>query len=458
MIAAAMTPWLLLLLLAGAGAGAGAGVGVGGHRMPTFEDNAVITLVTGRQSGYAYGALALGESLRLTGSRLRRIAMVTPDVDQDSRRLLQLLWELADVEPILCADRSAHFPAGALGSKDDHSADVQQDSKRFETTCTKFHAWTFTQFDRVLFMDSDLVILSSIDDALYGYSNASFVAAPECFPPDTINSGFMVFTPSLDTFAFLMRSNAEKGSAEGGDQGIYSEYLCPDWFFADRDDKNCGKLPWKFNVEAQYYVLYKNYLALYQLGPLKVIHYINGGKPWKTLFFDYNIDTVPRTTMIDQLSSESYVESHMYWRYLFLRASGLEPPPRSIYYDKWEDVTSRKGVFSGLGLPLFVGDLYELNNELTQSETMSDGESRNSGSVKNYQRRSEKNKNRNLKHDEAVDGAEAPAAKEKAPRRRRRSSKADRADDRGSASASTAAASAPERKRKQKKRKKIPHR
>lgn len=126
-------------------------------------------------------------------------------------------------------------------------------------------------------MDSDLVVLDSIDDAIYEYSNASFVAAPECFPPDTINSGFMVFTPSLDTFAFLVEMNENHGSAEGGDQGIYSVYLCPDWFFSDRSDKKCGKLPWKYNVEAQYYLLYKNYLALYQMDKMKVIHYINDG-------------------------------------------------------------------------------------------------------------------------------------------------------------------------------------
>ena len=37
-----------------------------------------------------------------------------------------------------------------------------------------------------------MLVVGSIDDAIYGFSNASLVAAPETFPPDTFNSGFMV--------------------------------------------------------------------------------------------------------------------------------------------------------------------------------------------------------------------------------------------------------------------------
>ena len=47
---------------------------------------------------------------------------------------------------------------------------------RWSTTCTKFNAWSFTEFDRVIFMDSDMLVVGEIDDALYGFSNASFVA------------------------------------------------------------------------------------------------------------------------------------------------------------------------------------------------------------------------------------------------------------------------------------------
>lgn len=116
---------------------------------PTFQNNAVVTLVTGHNSGYAYGAVSLGESLKLHRSKLHRVAMVTPDVDVESRQLIELLWDIVDVDPIYCHDRSAHLPAGVLPStKQGYGEGLRQDMKRFETTCTKFHAWTFMEYDR----------------------------------------------------------------------------------------------------------------------------------------------------------------------------------------------------------------------------------------------------------------------------------------------------------------------
>ena len=47
---------------------------------------------------------------------------------------------------------------------------------RWKHTCTKFRAWQLTQFKRVVFMDSDMLVISSIDHALYDFSNASFAA------------------------------------------------------------------------------------------------------------------------------------------------------------------------------------------------------------------------------------------------------------------------------------------
>lgn len=59
--------------------------------------------------------------------------------------------------------------------------------QRWSATCTKFAAWTLTQFDRIIFIDADTLVVGPIDDALYGFSNASLAAAPETFPPDTFN-------------------------------------------------------------------------------------------------------------------------------------------------------------------------------------------------------------------------------------------------------------------------------
>lgn len=274
--------------------------------------------------------------------------MITPDVSEQERELIKLRWEIVEVEPVECYHKyKKQFQQVNL-----YPEEVQLDMMRWKHACTKFAAWKFIEYDRIIFMDSDTIVLNSIDDAI-NYSNASLVAAPECFPPDTFNSGFLVLTPSIKTFNHLVDIGNKYGSAEGGDQGMLNNYYCSNWFKANDDDPLCGKLPWTYNVEAQYYETYKNYRLLYDMEPMKVIHYINDGKPWKTLMFDYNIDKIPKTPMIETLSSESYVASHMYWRYCFLRATKLSPPLKSIYYDKFEDVINKKGIFEKLSEPFF---------------------------------------------------------------------------------------------------------
>jgi len=318
------------------------------------DNTALVTLVTGSNSGYEYGAVALGESLKMVGSKLRRIVLVTPDVTEHGRTLLELAWEVREVEPISC-NQQFHPSVSSHSSTGDG---MKSDLARWDSACTKFQIWRMVEFERLIFMDSDTIVTAPIDDAMWGYSNASLAAAPEVFPPDTFNSGFLVITPSIATHRHLLRMNKKFGSLEGGDQGVLVNYLCPSWYSAAPDDPHCGRIPWFFNVEAQYFLLYKTYRTGYGLSAMRMIHYINDGKPWKTLMFDMNPGQygTQRPSMIQQLSEDGYVESHMYWRYCFLRATGQERPTSSIYYKQWSDVTARKGAFARISLPLYDED------------------------------------------------------------------------------------------------------
>jgi alpha-N-acetylglucosamine transferase len=94
------------------------------------------------------------------------------------------------VEPVYCNHKQNLNPA----EYDLNGESYQAGLKRWSATCTKFQAWGLIQYKRVIFMDSDTLVVKPIDDALYGFSNASFVAAPETFPPDNFNSGVMVFS------------------------------------------------------------------------------------------------------------------------------------------------------------------------------------------------------------------------------------------------------------------------
>lgn len=179
------------------------------------DKNAIVTLVTGPSSGYASGAIALGQSIIDVGSKLRRIVMVTPDVDEKVRSSMKHIWEVYEVQPISCNHKSNLDPKLFDLNGEKYKAGIQ----RWSATCTKFAAFSLTQFDRIIFMDSDMLVVSPIDDAIYGFSNASFLASPETFPPDNFNSGFLVLNPSKANFDKIMKLNKEVGSAEGGDQG-----------------------------------------------------------------------------------------------------------------------------------------------------------------------------------------------------------------------------------------------
>ena len=164
---------------------------------------------------------------------------------------MKKVWEVLEVKPVGCKHK---IDESVTGDKYDLKGEAYQAGlARWKTTCTKFAAWTLTQFDRIIFMDSDMLVVGNIDDALYGFSNASLVASPETFPPDTFNSGFMVLNPSTSTYKKLLELNEIVGSAEGGDQGVFNNGLCPHWFSAPPDDPDCGRLPWLFNVEVAHY-------------------------------------------------------------------------------------------------------------------------------------------------------------------------------------------------------------
>ena len=179
--------------------------------------------------------MTLGQSLIDVGNTWDRIALVTADVTESERIQISYAWELVEIETVLC-----NFKGQT------HNNGIEKWSK----TCTKFHAWEFTQYQRVIFMDSDLLVISSIDDVVSLYSDVDFLAAPESFPPDTFNSGFMVIKPSADGFEKLLELNERVGSVEGGDQSVLNDGLCPNWHYSESNSQ-CGRIPWIYNVPAE---------------------------------------------------------------------------------------------------------------------------------------------------------------------------------------------------------------
>lgn len=181
------------------------------------------------------------------------------------------------------------------------------------------------EYARVIFMDSDTLVTGPIDDALWGYSNASFAAAPETFPPDTFNAGFMVLTPSTQTFDKLLELNSRVGSNEGGDQGVLNNGLCPQWFTAGPNDPDCGRLPWLFNVEVVQYDEYNTLRKMQGLRQSSVMHFVSDGKPWTVLLYEYHKEMQQYIDPSTLKMLGKQAGSHMLWREKYFRATGLPP-------------------------------------------------------------------------------------------------------------------------------------
>ena len=62
---------------------------------------------------------------------------------------------------------------------------------------SKLLMWNMVQYHKIVYLDSDLLVLSSIDDL---FERPQLSAVPDTLPPDKFNSGLMVLQPSRATF------------------------------------------------------------------------------------------------------------------------------------------------------------------------------------------------------------------------------------------------------------------
>lgn len=83
-------------------------------------------------------------------------------------------------------------------------------------------------------------ILQNCDEL---FDREEFSAAPDVGWPDCFNSGVFVYRPSAEQFAKLTAFAVQKGSFDGGDQGLLNS------FFADWATKDIAhRLPFVYNT------------------------------------------------------------------------------------------------------------------------------------------------------------------------------------------------------------------
>ncbi|KAE9598123.1 hypothetical protein Lal_00003942 [Lupinus albus] len=131
-----------------------------------------------------------------------------------------------------------------------------------EWNYSKLRAWQLTMYDKIIFMDADILLHKNIDD-YFVYPELS--VGPNDY--SIFNSGFMIIEPSQCTFDYMMEKVYKVKPYNGGDQGFLNEVFI--WWH---------RLPWKLNVLKFFIGLRDN--KKHELPEdANSIHYF-GSKPW----------------------------------------------------------------------------------------------------------------------------------------------------------------------------------
>ncbi|KAK4871712.1 hypothetical protein RN001_015836 [Aquatica leii] len=218
-----------------------------------------VTLAT--NDSYSLGALVLAHSLKQVGTAHQLAVLVTPGVTSLMREKLATVFNVVKEVNI-------------LDSRDEANLRLLK-RPELGITFTKLHCWRLTQFEKCVFLDADTMVLANADEL---FDREEFSAAPDVGWPDCFNSGVFVYRPSEETYGKLIQFAIEKGSFDGGDQGLLNLY------FSDWAHKDISKhLPFIYNMCST--ACYSYLPAFKQFGPnIKIIHFIGNTKPWLQYF------------------------------------------------------------------------------------------------------------------------------------------------------------------------------
>ncbi|KAI3869963.1 hypothetical protein MKX03_006425 [Papaver bracteatum] len=202
---------------------------------------AYVTLLHSSEA-YVCGAIALAQSIIQTNSTKDLVILVDNSVSEKSLRGLRKAgWKIKIIGRI----------RSPLAKKNAYN----------KWNYSKLRLWQLTEYDKVMFIDSDLVVLKNIDE-FFEYPQLSAVGNDKVI----FNSGVMLVEPSDCTFESLMKKRYTLKSYNGGDQGFLNEAFT--WWH---------RFPTKLNFLK--FFLNANDAAHELPGSVYAVHYL-GLKPW----------------------------------------------------------------------------------------------------------------------------------------------------------------------------------
>ncbi|MDN2579325.1 glycosyltransferase [Aquibium sp. ELW1220] len=230
--------------------------------------HAYATLVT--NADYARGAAALVRSLKRTGTRAEIVVLHTGGVAPAALAPLEALG-VRLVAAGLLATSDAFNERHAREKLHADAPFTKGRKPAFHTPLDNFvklRLWELEEYERVVFLDADTIVLRSID-RLFSYPE--FSAAPNVCESladfHRLNSGVFVAKPSRSTFAAMLDRLDSPGAFWRRTDQSFLEAFFPDWH----------GLP-VFDNMLQY--VWFNLPELWDWTSVRVIHY-QYEKPWE---------------------------------------------------------------------------------------------------------------------------------------------------------------------------------
>lgn len=235
---------------------------------------------------YAVGAVLVGHMIQKLSCHKKMIVLVSDGVSEMSRQALkQVGYEVHVVEPLDCnwMDRRKNMKERNLGLPGTHM---------------RFHAWNYTQYKKILYVDGDIIPLVSVDELfdLEGEIAASYCARPGIIDP-CFNAGILLFKPSTSHYHGIMDMWTEKSKGKycPNDQVLLWHYYA--------DNGLWTPFPYAYNVRRYLY------------HPLKIYHFACclTKKPWQ-------VKNRPTKQEIDAFNGPITEPEHviiLWWRYFY---------------------------------------------------------------------------------------------------------------------------------------------
>ena len=213
---------------------------------------------------YLIGTLALIQSLKDVRSKYPIVVVVTSNVSSKSLKIL----------------KKKNIDFVQVG-KINISNKVIEDNKKqgyanWSNTFSKLVIFGQTQYKKIVFLDSDMLILKNLD-ALFDRKNLSAVIAGKSYPGNSdwkdLNSGTMVIVPkSGEDERLLKLVDNNNLSGKFGDQDII-QLGYPNW-----KNESQLELGEEYNLFAKHEPYYIGNRVLDS--PIKVLHFVGKVKPW----------------------------------------------------------------------------------------------------------------------------------------------------------------------------------